>query len=126
MLPSDDSNAYKSEFRFPFYLLGFSKDPGLRERLERNRTLGNCPLACNTEEKYQVKRNLASFREIFRKRGLRNEGSVSIILVRALVGIVQLARTPDCGSGGRRFESDYPPQRTLTMEVPVRRKRSAG
>ena len=27
-----------------------------------------------------------------------------------MVGVVQLARTPDCGSGGRRFESGHPPQ----------------
>lgn len=33
------------------------------------------------------------------------------------VGIVQLARMPDCGSGGRRFESDYPPQRNLDKKV---------
>ena len=26
-----------------------------------------------------------------------------------LVGIVQLVRALDCGSRGRRFESDYPP-----------------
>ena len=26
-----------------------------------------------------------------------------------MVGIAQLARAPDCGSGGRRFEPDYPP-----------------
>ena len=26
-----------------------------------------------------------------------------------MVDIAQLARAPDCGSGGRRFESDYPP-----------------
>lgn len=26
-----------------------------------------------------------------------------------MVGIVQLARAPDCGSGGRGFESHYPP-----------------
>ena len=26
-----------------------------------------------------------------------------------MVGIAQLVRAPDCGSGGRRFESDYPP-----------------
>ena len=26
-----------------------------------------------------------------------------------MVGIAQLARAPDCGSGGHRFESDYPP-----------------
>ena len=29
----------------------------------------------------------------------------------ALVGVVQSARTPDCGSGGRGFESHHPPQR---------------
>ena len=26
-----------------------------------------------------------------------------------MVDIAQLARAPDCGSGGRRFETDYPP-----------------
>ena len=26
-----------------------------------------------------------------------------------MVDIAQLVRAPDCGSGGRRFESDYPP-----------------
>ena len=26
-----------------------------------------------------------------------------------MVGIAQLVRAPDCGSGGRRFESVYPP-----------------
>ncbi len=26
-----------------------------------------------------------------------------------MVGIAQLARAPDCGSGGRRFKPDYPP-----------------
>ena len=26
-----------------------------------------------------------------------------------MVGIAQLVRVPDCGSGGRRFESGYPP-----------------
>ncbi len=28
-----------------------------------------------------------------------------------MVGIVQLVRMPDCGSGGRGFESHYPPQK---------------
>lgn len=32
------------------------------------------------------------------------------VSLRHMVGIVQLVRTPDCGSGGRRFESDYSPQ----------------
>ena len=27
-----------------------------------------------------------------------------------MVGIAQLVRAPDCGSGGREFESHYPPQ----------------
>ena len=27
-----------------------------------------------------------------------------------MVVVVQLVRTPDCGSGGRRFESDLPPK----------------
>ena len=26
-----------------------------------------------------------------------------------MVGVAQLVRAPDCGSGGRRFESDHPP-----------------
>ena len=28
-----------------------------------------------------------------------------------MVGIAQLVRAPDCGSGGREFESHYPPQK---------------
>ena len=28
-----------------------------------------------------------------------------------MVVVVQLVRTPDCGSGGRRFESGLPPSR---------------
>ncbi len=31
-----------------------------------------------------------------------------------MVGVVQLVRAPDCGSGGRGFESHYPPFRRLT------------
>ena len=27
-----------------------------------------------------------------------------------MVVVVQLVRTPDCGSGGRRFESGLPPE----------------
>ncbi len=26
-------------------------------------------------------------------------------------GVAQLVRAPDCGSGGHRFESDYPPHK---------------
>ena len=26
-----------------------------------------------------------------------------------MVGVAQLVRAPDCGSGGRRFDSDHPP-----------------
>ena len=33
-----------------------------------------------------------------------------------MVGIVQLARTPDCGSGGRRFESGHPPHFFLCIK----------
>lgn len=32
------------------------------------------------------------------------------------MGVVQLARTPDCGSGGRRFESDHPPQTLIAYK----------
>ena len=32
-----------------------------------------------------------------------------------MVGIAQLARAPDCGSGGHRFESDYPPHNLREM-----------
>ncbi len=28
-----------------------------------------------------------------------------------MVGVVQLVRTLDCGSKGRRFESDHPPMK---------------
>ena len=31
-----------------------------------------------------------------------------------MVGIAQLVRAPDCGSGGREFESHYPPQNNMT------------
>ncbi len=27
----------------------------------------------------------------------------------SMVGVAQLVRAPDCGSGGRRFDSDHPP-----------------
>ena len=30
-----------------------------------------------------------------------------------MVVVVQLVRTPDCGSGGRRFESGLPPKKPL-------------
>ena len=30
-------------------------------------------------------------------------------LFKNVVGIAQLVRAPDCGSGGHRFDSDYPP-----------------
>ena len=33
-----------------------------------------------------------------------------------MVGIAQLVRVPDCGSGGRRFESGYPPHFPLSQE----------
>ncbi len=36
------------------------------------------------------------------------------ICTRKTVGIVQLVRTSDCGSEGRRFEPDYPPKETAS------------
>ena len=32
-----------------------------------------------------------------------------------MVGIVQLVRMPDCGSGGHGFEFHYPPQQKSTF-----------
>ncbi len=29
-----------------------------------------------------------------------------------MVVVAQLVRAPDCGSGGRRFETDLPPEKT--------------
>ena len=34
-----------------------------------------------------------------------------------MVVVVQLVRTPDCGSGGRGFKSHHPPINKLTSEV---------
>ena len=36
-----------------------------------------------------------------------------------MVDIAQLARAPDCGSGGRRFEPDYPPHSTGAHGLPA-------
>jgi hypothetical protein len=33
-----------------------------------------------------------------------------------MVVVVQLVRTPDCGSGGRRFEPDLPPVKARTYQ----------
>ena len=30
-----------------------------------------------------------------------------------MVVVAQLVRAPDCGSGGRRFETDLPPRQSL-------------
>ena len=35
-----------------------------------------------------------------------------------MVVVVQLVRTPDCGSGGRRFESGLPPF-FLLIDIPL-------
>ncbi len=35
-----------------------------------------------------------------------------------MVVVVQLVRTPDCGSGGRRFESGLPPRGDFRNGVP--------
>ena len=37
-----------------------------------------------------------------------------------MVGIAQLARAPDCGSGGQGFNSLYPPQEILGCRQAVR------
>ena len=36
-----------------------------------------------------------------------------------MVVVVQLVRTPDCGSGGRRFETDLPPVLNPSRDVGV-------
>ena len=36
-----------------------------------------------------------------------------------MVGMAQLASAPDCGSGGRGFESHYPPSFSLFRQVSV-------
>ena len=41
----------------------------------------------------------------------------SIIFGTIMVVVAQLVRAPDCGSGGRRFETDLPPQKGF-MRVP--------
>ena len=41
-------------------------------------------------------------------------GFESLHLDQYMVGIAQLVRAPDCGSGGREFESHYPPQNNMT------------
>ena len=33
-----------------------------------------------------------------------------------MVVVAQLVRAPDCGSGGRRFETDLPPQKTKGLQ----------
>ena len=36
--------------------------------------------------------------------------SGSDVIMYIVVGVAQLVRAPDCGSGGRGFESHHPPQ----------------
>ena len=33
-----------------------------------------------------------------------------------MVVVAQLVRAPDCGSGGRRFETDLPPKLVLSLK----------
>ena len=40
----------------------------------------------------------------------------SIIFGTIMVVVAQLVRAPDCGSGGRRFETDLPPQKTKGLQ----------
>ena len=42
------------------------------------------------------------------------------LVFKALVGVAQLVRAPDCGSGGRGFESHYPPQKNAFWYIPKR------
>src|ERR1035441_5098189 len=37
------------------------------------------------------------------------------------VGVAQLGRAPDCGSGGRGFESHHPPQVPSDLPMPMRK-----
>ena len=46
-------------------------------------------------------------------------------IVIIVVGIAQLVRAPDCGSGGRRFESVYPPHFNIKFSM-VRAGRISG
>ena len=46
------------------------------------------------------------------------EADTSGMVARVTVGIAQLVRAPDCGSGGRGFESPYPPLFLLTSRCP--------
>lgn len=50
--------------------------------------------------------------EVFRAFAAKKEveGASSQLSSTHAAALVQLVRTPDCGSGGRRFESDMPPQ----------------
>ena len=41
----------------------------------------------------------------------------SIIFGTIMVVVAQLVRAPDCGSGGRRFETDLPPQKESFTEM---------
>ena len=36
-----------------------------------------------------------------------------------MVVVAQLVRAPDCGSGGRRFETDLPPSTKIGVNVKV-------
>ena len=38
-----------------------------------------------------------------------NPFSTLIAFIPLMVDVAQLVRAPDCGSGGRRFDSDHPP-----------------
>ena len=44
--------------------------------------------------------------------GVPDEGiaSAADVIKFIVVGVAQLVRAPDCGSGGRGFESHHPPQ----------------
>ena len=58
---------------------------------------------------YVANRGVAQFGSA-RGLGPWGRGFESLHLDQYVVGIAQLVRAPDCGSGGREFDSHYPPQ----------------
>ena len=74
-------------------------------------------------------------RRRLRRRGRHDSGSgvrrragpnhlaktdIEVKMNRVLVGVAQLVRAPDCGSGRRGFESRHSPCRTMTYGEPIR------
>ncbi len=47
-----------------------------------------------------------------------NKKNIIFARCKEMVDVAQLVRAPDCGSGGRRFEPDLPPQKGLKIIRP--------